>query len=91
MNTEDEILNIPNQIGTLSLDLDGKILKSSGEWDSDNKAAQILFQMLQDTNSLVKCSGKTDPFKRLTVVFQNHSFVVTITNNSVIHVLKRKA
>jgi len=84
-NTNEDL----SQIGSLSLDLQGHILASSGDLQDDQKTAATLYLMLQDTNAIIKASGKTDYFKRLIVSFPNFSFLVTIIGTTV-HVLKKK-
>jgi len=81
--------SISKLLGSMTLDLKGKILTSSGDLLENKSTAEQIYHILQDINGMVKISGKNDPFKRFTVMFQDYSFVVTIQNDTIFIVKKK--
>eukprot|EP00163_Fabomonas_tropica_P006643 TRINITY_DN1620_c0_g1_i3.p1 TRINITY_DN1620_c0_g1~~TRINITY_DN1620_c0_g1_i3.p1 ORF type:complete len:112 (-),score=20.77 TRINITY_DN1620_c0_g1_i3:161-496(-) len=77
--------------GALTLDLEGKIIKSSGDLQDNEDTAQRIHSLLQHTNAFLLVPGRPDPFKRLTVTFAETEFVVTITGDSILVAKHSKA
>jgi hypothetical protein len=76
------------QLGSMVLDSNsGAIIQSSGDLSGDTKTAMLFYHMLQDTNAVLARMNK-DPFRRLTISFQQYYYVVTIVGDK-IYVMKK--
>ncbi|XP_066579939.1 ragulator complex protein LAMTOR4 [Amia ocellicauda] len=79
---------IPDQTGYLVISEDG-VLASAGDLENDEQAAGAIMQMVQ-TACKFKLHGSTEPpFKRMSVVFEDHVFMVTVSGQKVF-VVKRQ-
>uniref|UniRef100_A0A3B3QZC2 Ragulator complex protein LAMTOR4 n=1 Tax=Paramormyrops kingsleyae TaxID=1676925 RepID=A0A3B3QZC2_9TELE len=79
---------IPDQIGYLVISEDG-VLASAGELENDEHTAAIIMQMVQ-TAYKFRLQGATDPpFKRMSVMFEDHVYAVTVSGQKVF-VVKRQ-
>ena len=77
-----ELESVPSQIGTAILDVsDGKILRSSGDLASEEATTVCasIFRLLLDTS---KCLG-SEPMRRLSVTFSDHSYIVTLGDKNI--------
>ncbi|KYO22238.1 ragulator complex protein LAMTOR4 isoform X2 [Alligator mississippiensis] len=79
---------IPEQLGYLVL-CDGAVLASSGELENDEVAAAVVAELVGTACGLRLQRSHDPPFKRLSVVFGEHSFLVTVSGQK-IFVLKRQ-
>jgi len=87
--SEADILKDPSFTGAIIMSLDGTVESTTGEFSSNgDQVARTIYSMLQDANLLISASRKPDPFKRLSVTFDDHVFVATISNNKV-YVVKK--
>ncbi|XP_059831144.1 ragulator complex protein LAMTOR4 [Hemitrygon akajei] len=79
---------IPDQLGYLVLSEDG-VLSSAGELENDERTAWVMMRMMQTAVKLC-VSGNTNPsFKRMSVVFGEHTYMATISGQKVF-VVKRQ-
>ncbi|KAL6045333.1 hypothetical protein QOT17_000185 [Balamuthia mandrillaris] len=85
----EELAAVEGQVGTLTMDLSGSVLHSSGELASDDEAPKILYRMLQDSNALITSAGEENSFKRLTITNSKHCFVVVVSKDRVLAVKKK--
>ncbi|XP_051900519.1 ragulator complex protein LAMTOR4 [Pristis pectinata] len=79
---------IPDQLGYLVISEDG-VLSSAGELENDEHTAGVIMRMMQTAVKLC-VNGNTDPsFKRMSVVFGEHTYMATISGQKVF-VVKRQ-
>ncbi|XP_067879697.1 ragulator complex protein LAMTOR4 [Heterodontus francisci] len=78
---------IPDQLGYLVISEDG-VLSSAGELENDEHAAGVIMRMMQTAVKLCM-NGNPEPFfKRMSVVFGEHTYMATISGQKVF-VVKR--
>ncbi|KAG9468606.1 hypothetical protein GDO78_022348 [Eleutherodactylus coqui] len=77
---------IPDQMGYLVMSEDG-VLASAGDLENDERLAGVIREMVT-TACGFHGLGDQIPFKRMSVVFGEHSFLVTISGQK-IYVVKR--
>jgi len=72
---------------------EGNVIESEGEIKNEilNLTILTIKKLLQDVGLLLRESEKVEPFKRLTVAFEQHSFVVILANNKIYVVKKRNS
>ncbi|XP_077987612.1 ragulator complex protein LAMTOR4-like [Glandiceps talaboti] len=80
---------IPDQLGYLVINEEGAVMASSGELENDEKTAEIIMRMVNMASRVQLTPERSEPFKRLSVVFDSYMYVVTIANHKV-YVCKRK-
>ncbi|XP_043933203.1 ragulator complex protein LAMTOR4 isoform X2 [Protopterus annectens] len=79
---------IPDQMGYLVISSDG-VLASAGDLENDEQTAAVIMEMIQ-TACRFKVYENTDPaFKRMSVVFGEHTYMVTVSGQKVF-VVKRQ-
>ncbi|XP_053574236.1 ragulator complex protein LAMTOR4 [Bombina bombina] len=78
---------IPDQIGYLVMSEDG-VLASAGDLENDERLAGVIREMVTTACSF-NALGDQLPFKRMSVVFGEHSFLVTVSGQK-IYVVKRQ-
>ncbi|XP_063302063.1 ragulator complex protein LAMTOR4 isoform X2 [Pelobates fuscus] len=76
---------IPDQMGYLVMSEDG-VLASAGDLENDERVAGIIREMV--TTACSFRLGEQPPFKRMSIVFGEHSFLVTVSGQK-IYVVKR--
>ncbi|MGH0184456.1 UNVERIFIED_CONTAM: hypothetical protein FKN15_014935 [Acipenser sinensis] len=74
-------------LGYLVISEDG-VLASAGELENDEQAAGLIMQMVQTACRFRLHDGTEPPFKRLSVVFEDHAYMVTVSGRKVF-VVKR--
>uniref|UniRef100_A0A8C4QDI1 Ragulator complex protein LAMTOR4 n=1 Tax=Eptatretus burgeri TaxID=7764 RepID=A0A8C4QDI1_EPTBU len=84
--------NIPEQTGCLVMSEDG-VLASSGELENDERTATLLLELVQTAARLPypasnSFSDKTSPFNRISVVFGESTFILTVCAQKVFVVKK---
>ncbi|GAM24972.1 hypothetical protein SAMD00019534_081470 [Acytostelium subglobosum LB1] len=73
--------------GSMTLDFEANILSSAGVLQSEKKEfAKTILSMLQDIN-IITSSNKQD-FKRLSLIYSDQTYVVSIANNKVFVVVQ---
>ncbi|XP_072035244.1 ragulator complex protein LAMTOR4-like [Amphiura filiformis] len=80
---------IPDQVGYLIINEDGAVMSSSGELENDERTASVIMSMVNLACKVKINPDKPDTFKRLSVVFEDFMYVVTISSHK-IYVCKRK-
>ncbi|XP_048012457.1 ragulator complex protein LAMTOR4 isoform X1 [Chanodichthys erythropterus] len=79
---------IPDQIGYLVISEDG-VLASAGELENDEHTAGVIMQMVR-TACRFRLHGTAEPpFKRMSVMFEDYIYAVTISGQKVF-VVKRQ-
>ncbi|KAM8972809.1 ragulator complex protein LAMTOR4 [Pelodytes ibericus] len=78
---------IPDQIGYLVMSEDG-VLASAGDLENDERISGIIREMVSTACSFHGL-GDQLPFKRMSIVFGEHSFMITISGQK-IYVVKRQ-
>ncbi|KAJ8411196.1 hypothetical protein AAFF_G00172020 [Aldrovandia affinis] len=79
---------IPDQIGYLVISEDG-VLASAGELENDERTAGVIMQMVQTACKFRLHGTAEPPFKRLSVMFEDHAYLVTVSGQKVF-VVKRQ-
>jgi len=79
----------PGQTGYLTLNSDGAVLASGGDLDNDEKTAGILHGLISLANDRLDPRAFDQGFKRLTVTYDDHAYVVCLSNRK-IHIIKRQ-
>ncbi|XP_069836857.1 ragulator complex protein LAMTOR4 [Dendropsophus ebraccatus] len=77
---------IPDQLGYLVMSEDG-VLASAGDLENDERLAGVIREMVTTACSFHGLGDQT-PFKRMSIVFGEHSYLVTISGQK-IYVVKR--
>ncbi|XP_036027937.1 ragulator complex protein LAMTOR4 [Onychomys torridus] len=79
---------IPDQLGYLVLS-EGAVLVSSGDLENDEQAASTISELVSTACGFRLHHGTNIPFKRLSVVFGEHTLLVTVSGQRVF-VVKRQ-
>ncbi|OWK11434.1 LAMTOR4 [Cervus elaphus hippelaphus] len=79
---------IPDQLGYLVLS-EGAVLASSGDLENDEQAASTISELVSTACGFRLHQGMSVPFKRLSVVFGEHTLLVTVSGQRVF-VVKRQ-
>ncbi|XP_048224079.1 ragulator complex protein LAMTOR4 isoform X1 [Perognathus longimembris pacificus] len=79
---------IPDQLGYLVLS-EGAVLASSGDLENDEQAASAITELVSTACGFRLHHGTNVPFKRLSVVFGEHTLLVTVSGQRVF-VVKRQ-
>ncbi|XP_004625918.1 ragulator complex protein LAMTOR4 [Octodon degus] len=79
---------IPDQLGYLVLS-EGAVLASSGDLENDEQAASAISELVSTACSFRLHHGMNVPFNRLSVVFGEHTLLVTVSGQRVF-VVKRQ-
>ncbi|CAG9771040.1 unnamed protein product [Ceutorhynchus assimilis] len=81
--------NIQGQIGYLTLNSEGAVLASEGDLKNDEKTAGILHGLITLAHNRLDPKAFDKGFKRLTVTYEDHAYVVCLSNRK-IHIVKRQ-
>ncbi|XP_078738849.1 ragulator complex protein LAMTOR4-like [Lampetra fluviatilis] len=81
---------IPDQQGFLMISDDG-MLASSGDLDNDERVAGVLMALVSTASKFPTTTQGQPPFRRLTVVFGEFSYVLTTSAGRVFVVKRRNA
>eukprot|EP00741_Cyanophora_paradoxa_P024629 tig00000269_g23780.t1 len=83
--------SLPNTLGVLVTDINGTVLKATGELSSKaTEVSRVIHRLLQDTNGVMFAVGNpADTFKRLTVSVDSQQYIVTIADSKIYAVLRR--
>ncbi|KAJ8798830.1 hypothetical protein J1605_016633, partial [Eschrichtius robustus] len=79
---------IPDQLGYLVLS-EGAVLASSGDLENDEQAASAISELVSTACGFRLHHSMNVPFKRLSVVFGEHTLLVTVSGQRVF-VVKRQ-
>ncbi|KAK3517978.1 hypothetical protein QTP70_029099 [Hemibagrus guttatus] len=79
---------IPGQLGYLVISEDG-VLASSGELENDERTAGVIMQMVRTACRFRLYGAAEPPFKRMSVMFEDYAYAVTISGQKVF-VVKRQ-
>jgi len=74
--------------GTLVLNHDGSTLNATGDLQGDAKVAANIYQLVLDCTGILTASSSQAPFKKLTVSYSQHAYVICVHNNH-IYAVKR--
>jgi len=81
---------IPLQTGFLLLNEEGAVLQSGGELENDETTANVIINLLSLTNNIDnKAFGPEDGFKKMSITYENHCYIVCSSNRR-IHVVKKQ-
>ncbi|KAF4079373.1 hypothetical protein AMELA_G00177300 [Ameiurus melas] len=78
---------IPGQLGYLVISEDG-VLASSGELENDERTAGVIMQMVRTACRFRLHGAAEPPLKRMSVMFEDYVYAVTISGQKVF-VVKR--
>ncbi|XP_050300830.1 ragulator complex protein LAMTOR4 homolog [Anthonomus grandis grandis] len=84
-----DLYNVPGVTGYLTLNADGAVLASGGDLDNDERTANILYGLLGSANDRLDPAAFDQGFKRLSVTYDDHAYVVCLSNRK-IHIVKRQ-
>ncbi|XP_069502509.1 ragulator complex protein LAMTOR4 isoform X4 [Ambystoma mexicanum] len=79
---------IPDQQGYLVINEEG-VIASAGDLENDERAAAVIIEMVNTASSFRMHGSKELPFKRLSVVFGEQTYLVTVSGQK-IFVVKRQ-
>ncbi|XP_058461987.1 ragulator complex protein LAMTOR4 homolog [Malaya genurostris] len=82
---------IPNQIGYLIMSEDGAVLASGGEMENDERSAGIIIGLLTLTESVDPSVFKNRSCKKISIVYEEHSYTICLSNKKVYVVKRRNA
>ncbi|XP_071949356.1 ragulator complex protein LAMTOR4-like [Antedon mediterranea] len=80
---------IPDQLGYLVLNADGAVMASAGEMENDERTAGILMTMVRMASQIHFSNNKQETFKKLSVVFDDYLYMITVSSKKV-YVVKRR-
>lgn len=79
----------PGQTGYLVLNEEGAVLSSSGDLENDEKTANIIMRLLNFTSQIdTKAFQSEEGFKKLSITYDDHCYVICLSNRK-IHVVKK--
>jgi len=79
---------VPDSVGFMILNEDGRILSGGGELEGQERIAGILTSMVSHLVRLQKPDGSHLPFQRVSVVFDSFLYALTISNQKIFVVKK---
>ncbi|XP_061445095.1 ragulator complex protein LAMTOR4 [Rhineura floridana] len=79
---------VPDQTGYLVI-CDGAVLASSGDLENDERTAGVISELVNTACAFRLPRGPEVPFRRISVVFGEHSYLVTISGQK-LFVVKRQ-
>uniref|UniRef100_A0A670J9L0 Ragulator complex protein LAMTOR4 n=1 Tax=Podarcis muralis TaxID=64176 RepID=A0A670J9L0_PODMU len=79
---------VPDQTGYLVI-CDGAVLASSGDLENDERTAGVISELVNTACAFRLPRCPEVPFRRISVVFGEHSFLVTISGQK-LFVVKRQ-
>ncbi|XP_033637833.1 ragulator complex protein LAMTOR4-like [Asterias rubens] len=74
---------VPGQDGYLIINSDGAVMASSGALENDERTAGILMNMVRLASRVKINADKPETFKRLSVVFDDFMYLITISNGKI--------
>ncbi|XP_029437700.1 ragulator complex protein LAMTOR4 isoform X2 [Rhinatrema bivittatum] len=80
---------IPNQLGYLVISEEG-VLASSGDLENDERTAALITEMVSTACSFRMQGSSDHPFKRLSIVFGEQMFLVTVSGQKIFVVKRHK-
>ncbi|XP_055608749.1 ragulator complex protein LAMTOR4 homolog [Uranotaenia lowii] len=80
---------VADQIGYLVMSEDGAVLSSGGEMENDERSAKIISELLTLTDSADPAVFQKRSFKKISIVFEEHSYTICLSNKRV-YVVKRR-
>ncbi|ESO98878.1 hypothetical protein LOTGIDRAFT_203685 [Lottia gigantea] len=83
------IERIPDSLGYLVLTDDGAVVSSGGDLENDESLANKLCKMVHTAVGIPVTSDRRDTFKRLSVIWDDFMYIVTVSNQK-IYVCKKK-
>ncbi|KAF5296507.1 hypothetical protein FQR65_LT01496 [Abscondita terminalis] len=84
-----EMDRIPGQVGYLLLNEEGAVIASAGELENDEKSADIIMGLVTLTSQIdPEGFSNYEGFKRLSIKYEGHSYVVCLSNRK-IHIVKK--
>nr|CAH7743996.1 unnamed protein product [Callosobruchus chinensis] len=79
----------PGQTGYLQLNDDGAVLSSSGDLENDERTAAIIMGLVNLTSQIdSKAFPPEEGFKKLSLVYDDHCYIVCLSNRK-IHIVKK--
>jgi len=79
---------VPDQVGYQVISADGAVVKSSGDLANRDTFASVIMKMLQVAQG-TQIAQTGEPFKYLTVNFEDHFYSISMTGK-LVFVVKRK-
>lgn len=79
---------IPDQQGYLIINEEG-VIASAGDLENDERTAAVIIEMVNTASGFRMHGSKELPFKRLSVVFGEQTYLVTVSGQK-IFVVKRQ-
>ncbi|XP_055937960.1 ragulator complex protein LAMTOR4-like isoform X1 [Argiope bruennichi] len=82
---------VNHQVGFMIIHEKGGLISSGGELEYNEALADLFYKMVKEGTDkrLLTLSENEGGFKKLTVQFEDHFYVVAVSNKK-IHVVKRK-
>ncbi|XP_054713122.1 ragulator complex protein LAMTOR4-like [Uloborus diversus] len=81
---------VHHQVGYLIMNEAGGVIASGGELEYNEAMASIFYQMVKGADKgILSLSDNENGFKKLSITYDDHFYVVAVSNKK-IHVVKRK-
>ncbi|XP_067669466.1 ragulator complex protein LAMTOR4-like [Haliotis asinina] len=74
---------IPDSLGYLVLTEDGAVVSSGGELENDEDTAGKITKIVYTAAKIPVTSDKRDTFKRISVVWDDSMYVITVSNHKI--------
>ncbi|XP_060522602.1 ragulator complex protein LAMTOR4 homolog [Cylas formicarius] len=81
--------SVVGQTGYLVLNSEGAVLTSGGDLDNDERVAGLLYGLLKIARKLFDNPVLDESFKRFSVIYDDHAYVVCLSNRKV-YIVKRQ-
>lgn len=80
----------PGNLGYLLLHEDGAVVSSSGDLENDERSADIIMALINLVSQIDPSGFPSDEasFKKLSLTYDNHCYVVCLSNRKV-HIVKK--
>lgn len=79
---------VSGQTGSLILNEEGAVLSSSGDLENDERAAVVIMGLINLTSSLDRKAFPEQGFKKLSITYDRHCYIVCLSNRKVFVVKK---
>ncbi|XP_063224627.1 ragulator complex protein LAMTOR4 homolog [Bacillus rossius redtenbacheri] len=81
---------VPDQVGYLVLTEDGAVVASGGELENNERVANVITGLVSLTSCVDPAAFPADEaFKRISVTYEDHSYVVCLSNKRLLVVKRR--
>ncbi|XP_023023615.1 late endosomal/lysosomal adaptor, MAPK and MTOR activator 4 [Leptinotarsa decemlineata] len=78
----------PGQLGYMVLNEDGAVLSSSGDLENEEKFANSIMELINLSSLIDNGSGYPEGFTKLSIVYDDHYYVICLSNRK-LYIVKK--